>query len=279
MTLVERIVAACTRAPLLVVLIGVVLGLGSGWYTAGNFNMDTDSTKLISPKVEWRQREIHFDSLFPQQVNLIAVVVDGATPELAEAGTAALTDALTKQKKLFSVVRRPDGGDFFSKNGLLFLSYDEVKANTEEMIQAAPFLGPMAADPSLRGIMSSLQTALMGIEHGDAKLADIDRPMKAFGAVLNRVANGEKTWLSWRSMVTAGTLSGSFEASTALRPTWKACSPPWLTQPMMTSSIAPGSTPVRATIASSTAPPRSAGCQPARRPPLRPPAVRAAATI
>jgi len=202
MTLVERIVAACTRAPLLVVLIGVVLGLGSGWYTAGNFNMDTDSTKLISPKVEWRQREIHFDSLFPQQVNLIAVVVDGATPELAEAGTAALTDALTKQKKLFSVVRRPDGGDFFSKNGLLFLSYDEVKANTEEMIQAAPFLGPMAADPSLRGIMSSLQTALMGIEHGDAKLADIDRPMKAFGAVLNRVANGEKTWLSWRSMVT-----------------------------------------------------------------------------
>ncbi|MEI9888395.1 MAG: hypothetical protein WDN08_18215 [Rhizomicrobium sp.] len=49
--------------------------------------MDTDSTKLISPKVEWRQREIHFDSLFPQQVNLILIVVDGETPELAEAAT------------------------------------------------------------------------------------------------------------------------------------------------------------------------------------------------
>src|ERR1044072_618602 len=43
----------------------------------------------------------------------------------------------------------------------------------------------------------------------------------------------------WRSMVTAGTLSGrSFEASTALRPTWSACSPAWVTQPMITSSIA-----------------------------------------
>ena len=50
--------------------------------------MDTDSTKLISPNVDWRQREIHFDALFPQQVNLILIVVDGATPELAEAGTA-----------------------------------------------------------------------------------------------------------------------------------------------------------------------------------------------
>src|SRR5579862_619064 len=127
MTLVERIVAACTRASRIVVLLGVALGLLCGWYTANNFNMDTDSTKLISPKVEWRQREIHFDSLFPQQVNLIAVVVDGATPELAEAGTAALTDALKKQAKLFSVVRRPDGGDFFNKNGLMFLSTDEVK--------------------------------------------------------------------------------------------------------------------------------------------------------
>lgn len=202
MTLVERIVAACTRVPRLVVLIGVVLGLYSAWYTAMHFDMDTDSTKLISPTVDWRQREIHFDSLFPQQVNLIAVVVDGATPELAEAGTAALTDALIRQKTLFSVVRRPDGGDFFNKNGLLFLSYDDVKANTQQMIQAAPFLGPMAADPSLRGIMSSLQTALTGVERGQAKLSDIDRPMKAFGAVLNRVANGEKTWLSWRSMVT-----------------------------------------------------------------------------
>ena len=49
----------------------------------------------------------------------------------------------------------------------------------------------------------------------------------------------------WRSMVTAGTLSGSEEASTMLRPTWKLCSPAWLTQPTMTSSIAAGSIPLR----------------------------------
>lgn len=202
MSIIERIVAACARMPALVALIGIALGATSGLYTAANFNMDTDSTKLISPKVDWRKREIHFDSLFPQHVNLILIVVDGKTPELAERATADLTAKLAGQKKLFAVVRRPDGGDFFNKNGLLFLPLAEVKANTEQMIQAAPFLGPMAADPSLRGIMSSLQIALQGVEHGDAKLADLDKPINAFGGALAEVVAGQRTFLSWRTMVT-----------------------------------------------------------------------------
>jgi hopanoid biosynthesis associated RND transporter like protein HpnN len=202
MSFVERIVAFCCRAPVVIALIGVALGAASALYTASHFSMDTDSTKLISPKVDWRQREIHFDSLFPQQVNLILIVVDGATPELAEAGTQALYEKLAAQTGLFSIVRRPDGGDFFNKNGLLFLSANEVKANTDQMIQASPFLGPMAADPSLRGIMTSLQTALTGIQRGQAKLADLERPIQAFAATLAKVTHGERAFLSWRSLVT-----------------------------------------------------------------------------
>jgi hypothetical protein len=82
-----------------------------------------------------------------------------------------------------------------------------------------------------------------------------------------------------RSTEVPGTLSGSFEAMMALRATLLDCSPACITQPMMTSSICAGSAPERSTNASSTEAARSTGCQPARRPPLRPPAVRAAATI
>jgi len=201
MSFTERLVAACCRAPRFVVVLFLALGAAGAFYTATNFNMDTDSTKLISPKVEWRQREMHFDSLFPQQANLIAVVVDGQTPELAEAGTKALSDALATQTRQFNSVRRPDGGDFFDRNGLLFLPLADVKANTEQMIAAAPFLGPMAADPSLRGIMASLQTALEGVKRGQAKLSDLQRPIHGFGATLAKVAAGQKTWLSWRELV------------------------------------------------------------------------------
>src|SRR5690606_30167768 len=83
----------------------------------------------------------------------------------------------------------------------------------------------------------------------------------------------------WRSTEVAGTDSGSFDASTALRAMLVDCSPACPTQPMITSSISAGSAPLRSTSASRTWAARSAGCQPASRPPLRPPAVRAAATM
>lgn len=202
MTIVERIVALCSGMPARVAALCIALGIAGGIYTALNFSMDTDSTKLISADVDWRAREIHFDKLFPQQVNLILVVVDGQTPELAEAGTAALANALAGQKKAFSTVRRPDGGPFFNQNGLLFLSYDEVKTTTEQMIQAQPFLGPLAADPSLRGIMGGLKTALDGVARGQAKLSDLERPIAAFGDTLAKIADGRKAFLSWRSLIT-----------------------------------------------------------------------------
>jgi uncharacterized protein len=202
MTIVERIVAVCSGMPARVAAMGIALGLACGYYTAANFSMDTDSTKLISDKVDWRQRENHFDRLFPQQVNLILVVVDGATPELAEAGTAALTAALSGQKKYFTSVRRPDGGAFFNQNGLLFLPYDDVKAATEQMIAAQPFLGPLAADPSIRGVMNSLKTALDGVARGQAKLSDLQRPIVGFGDTLSKIADGRTSFLSWRMLIT-----------------------------------------------------------------------------
>ena len=72
--------------------------------------MNTDSEQLIDAKVGWRMRQARFDAAFPQQSNLTLVVIDGATPELAESAAARLTEKLAANPKLFSHVRRPDGG-------------------------------------------------------------------------------------------------------------------------------------------------------------------------
>ena len=72
MTLIERVVATCCRWPAAVAIFLIGLGIAGGVYTSSHFDMDTDSAKLISPTVKWRQREMHFDTLFPQSVNLIA---------------------------------------------------------------------------------------------------------------------------------------------------------------------------------------------------------------
>ena len=199
---IERVVAFCCRWPAMVTLAALALTVAAGAYTSAHFAMNSDSEKLISADVGWRKREIQFDRLFPQQSNLILVVIDGKTPELAEAAAIGLTTRLAKDKNLFPDVRRPDGGAFFDHNGLLFLPVKEVESTTQQLIKAQPFLGALAADPSLRGIMDSLSTALLGVSQGQAKLSDLDLPMTRFGQVFAAAAKGRTDYLSWRALIT-----------------------------------------------------------------------------
>ena len=83
----------------------------------------------------------------------------------------------------------------------------------------------------------------------------------------------------WRSMVTPGTCSGRPADSHAWRAMSSDCGPIWETHPMITSSTAPGSAPVRASSSLSAWAARSTGLIPDR-PPLRlPTGVRTAPTI
>lgn len=202
MTVVERIVAFCCRWPWAVITIWLILAGGAVWYTTQNFAMNTDSEQLIDARVGWRMRQARFDAAFPEQNNLTLVVIDGATPELAEAAAARLTDKLASDPVLFTHVRRPDGGPFFNQNGLLFLSLPELKQTVQQLIKAQPFLGGLAADPSVRGIMTTLSTVLLGVQSGQAKLADIDIPMVRFADTFSAAARGKVAFLSWRSLIT-----------------------------------------------------------------------------
>src|SRR6185437_14411410 len=189
MTVVERIVALCCRFPWAVIAACLLLGGGAAWYTSQNFAMNTDSEQLIDAKVGWRMRQASFDAHFPQQSNLTVAVIDGVTPELAESAAARLTMRLAANPKLFTHVRRPDA--FFGQNGLMFLSLKEVQDTTQQLIKAQPFLGGLAADPSLRGIMTNLSTILLGVSNGQAKLADIDGPMSRFADTFDAAAKGK----------------------------------------------------------------------------------------
>lgn len=199
---IERIVTFCCRRKGLVTLVSLLLALLAGFYTATHFAMNSNSETLISQDVSWRKRQLQFDHLFPQQSGLILVVIDGRTPELAEAAASSLSGRLSQNKNLFPEVGRPDGGPFFDHNGLLFLPLKDVQATTRQLFKAQPFLGALAGDPSVRGVMNSLSTALLGVTQGQAKLADLDLPITRFGQVFAAAARGQTDYLSWRSLIT-----------------------------------------------------------------------------
>jgi hopanoid biosynthesis associated RND transporter like protein HpnN len=202
MTVVERIVAFCCRWPWAVIAACLFLAGVAAWYTTHNFAMNTDSSQLIDARVGWRMSQARFDAAFPEQSNLTLVVIDGTTPELAEAAATRLTEKLAANPRLFLRVFRPDGGPFFNQNGLLFLPLPDVTETTQELIKAQPFLGGLAADPSLKGIMTNLSTYLLGVQSGQAKLADFDVAMTRFADVLTAAAQDRVDYLSWRSLIT-----------------------------------------------------------------------------
>ncbi len=211
-TPITRLVGWSGRRPWVVVVVSALLCALALIYAGRNFAMSTDTEALIAPDVDWRRNQAAMDRAFPQNTDTTLVVVDGQTPELAEAATARLTAALAADTRHFTRVERPDGGPFFAKEGLLFQSPAEVKATTDQLLKAQPFLGPMAADPSLRGVMTSLSTLAAGVKAGQTTLAAVDGPMGAFADALEGVAQKRPTYFSWQSMLDQGGAGGGLTA-------------------------------------------------------------------
>lgn len=202
-SLIGRIVAASSRHPLVVLLVAFGFALAALLYTASHFAMTADTSQLISAQLKWRQRELAFQAAFPQLDNLTMVVIDGATPELADDAAKRLTAALQEKRDLFRTVRRPDGGPFFEREGLLLLPLDQVKAATDGLTRATPLLAPLAADPSLRGVLSALSNMLQGIKYGQASLRDIEPMTTALADAFQKVLGGRPVFFSWQALVGA----------------------------------------------------------------------------
>ena len=202
-SLIARLVAACRDRAILVTTLALGLGAAAAVFAITHFALNTDMNALLSLRLPWRQQEAVYDRLFPSHANQIVVVVDGATPELAEQSTADLAARLSTRTDLITGVERPDGGDFFAREGLLYLPLADVRNATDQMIKAEPFLGPMAGDPSLRGVMSGLSVAAQGVISGQASLADLDRPVARLAVALEKARDGQPALFSWQALISS----------------------------------------------------------------------------
>jgi hopanoid biosynthesis associated RND transporter like protein HpnN len=172
-----------------------------GFVAARHIGIDTDTDKLFSPNLPWRRAAMEMDRAFPQNADLLAIVIDGATPDQAEDAAAILAQRLAANSDLFRDVREPDGGMFFRKNGLLFLSRDDVQKFADEMITAQPMIGTLAADPSPRGVFNALDLFAQGPLHGEADMDALDRPFRAVAEAVNVTLDGRYQPLSWQNLL------------------------------------------------------------------------------
>src|SRR6185437_16827723 len=200
--LIAGLVEFSRRNAVAVVAVILLLAIGGGYFAAQRISVDTDIDKLINPNLPWRKQEAALERAFPQNSNLLAVVIDAKTPDQAEDATDALAARLTAANTLFRGVRRPDGGRFFRQNGLLFLGKEDVQDFADQLISAQPLIGTLAADPSLRGVFEALDLAAQGVIHGDVEPKDIAAPLGAVAQASAAALAGKHEPISWQAMMT-----------------------------------------------------------------------------
>jgi uncharacterized protein len=197
---VIAIVQTCTRFAATTVLIALGLAIAAGVYAAKHFEINTDINTLISPDLDWRKRDIQFDDAFDRDRTILAVV-EAPTPELTSSATAALYRKLAGDTTHFESVERLGSGEFFERNGLLFLPVAEVARSTSQFESAAPLIEIMAGDPSLRGLTGALETALAGVKRGQIKLDGTERPFNQIAQTVEDVLKNGSATFSWRELV------------------------------------------------------------------------------
>ena len=199
---ITRAVHISSRYSWPVIVAFLLVTIVSVGYLVRHFAITTDSNKLLSSSLPWRQQEIMLDRAFPQRIDQIIAVIDATTPEAADEAADVLVKALSSRSDVIRTITQPDGGEFFARNGILFLTTDEVRRNTAELIAAQPFLGTLASDPTLRGVLRTLSQSIEGIGLGKSKLEDLRPALVAIADALELIAKGKDPAFSWRRLIT-----------------------------------------------------------------------------
>ena len=190
--------AACGRRAGLVALLALLLGAAGLWIIHTRLGVTTDTNGLFSMTLPWKQRQAELQAAFPQGEDLLVAVIDAKIPEQADSTAARLADALRQDTTHFSLVRRPDASPYLQRNALLFLDPGPLTELLNRTIDAQPFLGYLAQDPSLRGLAKALSLIAEAARRGQASLTPFEPALAAFHKTL---AAPNPTPLSWQNLM------------------------------------------------------------------------------
>lgn len=211
-SIISRIVELSRRRAKTLTGVVLALALCGALYVAHGISIDSDTSKLVDPNLPWQKASADLDRQFPQNEDLILVVVDGKTPDQASDAAAEMARRMELRPDLFRYVRQPDASAYFRRYGLLFLSPAEVQDFSDHIISAQPFIGTLAADPSIRGVLDSIDLLAQGALRGEVKPDRIDGPLAAVASSAKAALEGRSQPLSWQTM-----LSGQKARSGGLR--------------------------------------------------------------
>ena len=184
-----------------ILIILLILG-GAGFclqYSLNHLGMNTSTTDMLSPELDWRKLDNTHDAIFPQYTDNILVVIEAGTPDEASDMAQLLYERLKNESELFKSVYFPAGLPFFKTSSLLYLDEEDLQDLADNLAAIQPFLSRLTEDQSIRGLFNMLSDAVRAKLDGD----EID--LKSISEQINKafiaVGNGQHFRLSWQNLM------------------------------------------------------------------------------
>ena len=186
--------------PWLLIVSFVLASVFIGKYTMDNLTINTNTADMISTELPFQQNRLKLEKAFPQDVNTILLLVESDSPEQTSAVVKRISEELRQNKTAIQSVYVPDEGEFFDRNGMLYLSQKELEDMSKQLANAQPFIGKLSKDNSLHGLFDILGLAIKNSGDDDLEL-DMNLVFRKVSKTLDAVREGKPYQLSWQQLM------------------------------------------------------------------------------
>lgn len=189
--LLARTTAAVLARPWRVVVVHVALLLAALAAAAGLLRIDTDTSAMLSAKLDWRQQQLALEAAFPDYRSGTVVLVEAATRQAANDAAVALTEAL-RAHALVTQAFTAEGDPTLRQQGLMLMPPELFDRTAEALIAAQPLLGRLQQAPHLAGFAELLAQAS---DRDSAALAPV------FDALTQSLSSTPAAPVDWRLLL------------------------------------------------------------------------------
>jgi len=183
----------------LVILLFISISAFSAYYTKNNLGINTDTSTLLSQDLPFQKNRLRWEQAFPQDADNILLVVESPTAEQTSIAANLLAQQLSASQRFFEHVYIPDDNDFLKQQGLLYLDTDQLYDLSSKLSDAQPFIGHLAQNYHLHGLLEILGTAL---DKSDQDLPmDLNPLLTEIDQSILAVQSDKAHFLSWQKLL------------------------------------------------------------------------------
>ncbi|HIF92045.1 MAG TPA: hypothetical protein EYQ60_02805 [Myxococcales bacterium] len=187
-------------------ILGLIAGLTIALFVfaALNLGINSDNGSMIAEHLPARQNYLAFTESFPNIENVILVVIDGETPELARHAATTLEKVLRERGDIVRDLYVPGSGEFFEKHGLLYRDVDDLDDFATQMARVQPILAALERDPTVANLASLIEYAIEEQEGSGDSLSELSTLLDRVGDATVEAYQEFPLAVSWEEILLRG---------------------------------------------------------------------------